>query len=125
MNFDLVLQRIKELNFLTGEGEAFVQATAGGATLAWKDPVHLRLYSNGVVMFDGPFRSYEEHSAQVCCSEDFYRKLPAHSWLHLSILRFLQQCMQDIMDGYFPSELQHRFPDGVPFEVLICSFLST
>ncbi|XP_037533179.1 UBX domain-containing protein 11 [Nematolebias whitei] len=91
VNFDLVLQRIKELNFLTGEGEAFVQATASGAKLAWKDPVHLRLYSNGIVMFDGPFRSYEEHSTQ--------------------------QCMQDIMDGYFPSELQHRFPDGVPFEV--------
>lgn len=30
---------------------------------------------------------------------------------------FLQQCMQDLMDGYFPSELQERFPDGVPLEV--------
>uniref|UniRef100_A0A3Q4N7Z1 UBX domain-containing protein 11 n=1 Tax=Neolamprologus brichardi TaxID=32507 RepID=A0A3Q4N7Z1_NEOBR len=42
-------------------------------------------------MFDGPFRSYQEHSTQ--------------------------QCMQDLMDGYFPSELQERFPDGVPFEL--------
>uniref|UniRef100_A0A665UW68 UBX domain-containing protein 11 n=1 Tax=Echeneis naucrates TaxID=173247 RepID=A0A665UW68_ECHNA len=42
-------------------------------------------------MFDGPFRSYQERSTQ--------------------------QCMQDLMDGYFPSELQERFPDGVPFEV--------
>lgn len=25
--------------------------------------------------------------------------------------------MQDLMDGYLPSELQDRFPDGVPFEV--------
>ena len=25
------------------------------------------------------------------------------------------------MDGYFPSELQQRFPDGVPFEVRLCS----
>ena len=25
--------------------------------------------------------------------------------------------MQDIMDGFFPSELQDRYPDGVPFEV--------
>lgn len=32
----------------------------------------------------------------------------------------LQQCMQDLMDGYFPSELQERFPDGVPFEVCFC-----
>ncbi|KAK2844350.1 hypothetical protein Q5P01_011009 [Channa striata] len=91
MNFDLVLQRIKELNILAGEGESFVQTIARRAQLVKKDPVQLRLYSNGIVMFDGPFRSYQEHSTQ--------------------------QCMQDLMDGYFPSELQERFPDGVPFEV--------
>uniref|UniRef100_A0A8U7N5M4 UBX domain-containing protein 11 n=1 Tax=Corvus moneduloides TaxID=1196302 RepID=A0A8U7N5M4_CORMO len=28
-----------------------------------------------------------------------------------------QQCLQDIMDGYFPSELQPRYPDGVPLQV--------
>lgn len=33
---------------------------------------------------------------------------------------FLQQCMQDLMDGYLPSELQERFPDGIPFEVCDC-----
>uniref|UniRef100_A0A3Q3WHI4 UBX domain-containing protein 11 n=1 Tax=Mola mola TaxID=94237 RepID=A0A3Q3WHI4_MOLML len=42
-------------------------------------------------MFDGPFRSYQDRSTQ--------------------------QCMQDLMDGYFPSELQERFPEGVPLEV--------
>uniref|UniRef100_A0A667YGZ2 UBX domain-containing protein 11 n=2 Tax=Myripristis murdjan TaxID=586833 RepID=A0A667YGZ2_9TELE len=91
MNFDLVLQNIRELNILAGEGESFVQATARGAKLAKKDPVQLTLYRNGIVMFEGPFRSYQEHSTQ--------------------------QCMQDLMDRYFPSELQERFPDGVPFEV--------
>ncbi|XP_040900438.1 UBX domain-containing protein 11 [Toxotes jaculatrix] len=91
MNFDLVLQRIRELNILAGEGESYVQSTATGAQLAKKDPIQLRLYCNGIVMFDGPFRSYQEQSTQ--------------------------QCMQDLMDGYFPSELQERFPDGVPFEV--------
>ena len=25
--------------------------------------------------------------------------------------------MQDLMDGYFPSELQDLYPDGVPFKV--------
>ncbi|XP_068179359.1 UBX domain-containing protein 11 isoform X2 [Antennarius striatus] len=89
MNFDLVLQRIKDLN--AGEGECFVQSTCTGAQLAKKNPVHLSLYSNGIVIFDGPFRSYQEHSTQ--------------------------QCMQDLMDGYFPTELQETFPDGVPFEV--------
>uniref|UniRef100_A0A672ZJW4 UBX domain-containing protein 11 n=1 Tax=Sphaeramia orbicularis TaxID=375764 RepID=A0A672ZJW4_9TELE len=91
MNFDLVLQRIKELNVVAGEGECFVQTTATGGHLAQKKPIQLRLYRNGIVMFNGPFRSYQEHSTQ--------------------------QCMQDLMDGYFPSELQERFPDGVPLEV--------
>ncbi|XP_031708771.1 UBX domain-containing protein 11 [Anarrhichthys ocellatus] len=92
MNFDLALQRIRELNILAGEGECFVQSTATGAHLARKDPIQLGLYRNGIVMFEGPFRSYQEHSTQ--------------------------RCMQELMDGYFPSELQERFPDGVPFEVL-------
>lgn len=65
INFDLVLQRIRELNILLGEGESFVQMTATGAQLAKKDPIPLRLYRNGIVMFDGPFRSYQEHSTQV------------------------------------------------------------
>ncbi|KAM4569107.1 UBX domain-containing protein 11 [Fundulus diaphanus] len=91
MNFDLVLKRIRELNVLAGEGESFVQATGTGAKLAKKDPIQLKLYRNGIVMFDGPFRSYQECSTQ--------------------------QCMQDLMDGYFPSELEQRFPDGMPFEV--------
>uniref|UniRef100_A0A672MCQ2 UBX domain-containing protein 11 n=1 Tax=Sinocyclocheilus grahami TaxID=75366 RepID=A0A672MCQ2_SINGR len=42
-------------------------------------------------MFSGPFRSYQDPSTQ--------------------------ECMQDLMDGFFPSELQERFPNGVPFQV--------
>ncbi|TNN76298.1 UBX domain-containing protein 11 [Liparis tanakae] len=93
MDFDLVLQRTSALNILAGEGESFVQSTATGAQFAQKDPIQLSLYRNGIVMFEGPFRSYQEHSTQ--------------------------RCMQDLMDGYFPSELQERFPDGVPFK---CQF---
>jgi hypothetical protein len=29
-----------------------------------------------------------------------------------------QQFIRDLLDGFFPSELQKRFPDGVPFNVL-------
>lgn len=65
MNFDLVLQRIRELNILAGDSECFVRSTATGARLAKKHPIHLSLYSNGIVMFDGPFRSYQEQSTQV------------------------------------------------------------
>ncbi|XP_056900235.1 UBX domain-containing protein 11 isoform X1 [Takifugu flavidus] len=91
VNFDLVLQRIRELNVIAGEGESFVRLTAKGAQLATKESVRLSLYRDGIVLFDGPFRSYQEHSTQ--------------------------QFLRDLMDGYFPSELQSRFPDGTPFEV--------
>lgn len=29
----------------------------------------------------------------------------------------LQRCLRDILDGFFPSELQRLYPDGVPFKV--------
>ena len=75
MDFDVVLRRIKELNVLAGEGESFVQSTAMVAQLARKDPIQLRLYSNGIIMFDGPFRSYQEHSTQVCEVKLFRKKM--------------------------------------------------
>ena len=31
-----------------------------------------------------------------------------------------RQCVQDLMEGYYPSELQSRFPDGVPFQLNDC-----
>ncbi|KAL7980485.1 hypothetical protein Chor_001639 [Crotalus horridus] len=30
---------------------------------------------------------------------------------------WFQRCLQDILDGFFPSELQRRYPNGVPFQV--------
>ncbi|KAI4876593.1 hypothetical protein NFI96_014818 [Prochilodus magdalenae] len=91
VNFDLVLQNIVDLNVLAGEGESHVTSVPGGARLTQPDPVPLWLYKNGIVMFSGPFRSYQDPRTQ--------------------------RCMQDLMDGYFPSELQERFPDGVVFQV--------
>ncbi|XP_078279458.1 LOW QUALITY PROTEIN: UBX domain-containing protein 11 [Rhinoraja longicauda] len=91
INFDLVLQNIKDLNILAGEGEAAVEHVTGGARLKRPDPILLTLFQNGIVMFNGPFRSFSQPSTQ--------------------------RCMQDIMDGYFPSELQIRFPNGIPIKV--------
>lgn len=91
MNFDLVLRNIKELNSISGEGEHFIKHTKDCAKLEMKEPVPLTFYGNGIFMFGGPFRSYEDPSTQLC--------------------------VQDIMDGYFPSELQTSYPDGVPFKV--------
>ncbi|XP_058601848.1 UBX domain-containing protein 11 isoform X2 [Onychostoma macrolepis] len=91
MNYRLVLQNIQELNIVAGEGESHVTATPGGAKLTQQSSIPLWLYKNGIVMFSGPFRSYQDPSTQ--------------------------ECMQDLMDGFFPSELQERFPNGVPFQV--------
>uniref|UniRef100_A0A674JBI9 UBX domain-containing protein 11 n=1 Tax=Terrapene triunguis TaxID=2587831 RepID=A0A674JBI9_9SAUR len=91
IDFDLILENLKDLNVLAGEGVSQIERTAGGARLRQPQSIALTFYQNGIVMFNGPFRSYEEPSTQ--------------------------QCLQDIMDGYFPSELQTRYPDGVPFQV--------
>lgn len=91
MDFDVVLKNIRELNILAGEGCSDVSRTKDGARLKVRDSVPLVLYSNGILMFGGPFRPYSDPVTQ--------------------------QCMQDIMDGYFPSELQTRYPGGIPFEV--------
>ncbi|XP_067867552.1 UBX domain-containing protein 11 isoform X1 [Heterodontus francisci] len=91
MDFDLVLENLKDLNILAGEGEARVEHIMGGARLKRPDPIPLTLFKNGIVMFNGPFRSFDEPSTQ--------------------------HCMQDIMDGYFPSELQNRYPEGIPIKV--------
>lgn len=91
MDLDLVMKNIRELNILAGEGCSDVTRTKDGARLKVRDPVPLCLYANGILMFGGPFRPYSDPVTQ--------------------------QCMKDIMDGYFPSELQSRYPDGIPFEV--------
>uniref|UniRef100_A0A8C5MBN2 UBX domain-containing protein 11 n=1 Tax=Leptobrachium leishanense TaxID=445787 RepID=A0A8C5MBN2_9ANUR len=90
-DFDLLLQNLQDLNILGGEGKSHIEHRQGGARLRSPKPVPLTLFNNGIIMFNGPFRSYKEPSTQ--------------------------HCVQDIMDGYFPSELQRRFPDGVTFQI--------
>ncbi len=91
VDYDLIINNIKELNELAGDGTSSIKYTADGARLQEKKSVPLALYKNGILMFSGPFRSYSEPSTQ--------------------------QCMQDLMDGYFPTELQARYPDGVPLKI--------
>ncbi|NWH58765.1 UBX11 protein, partial [Geococcyx californianus] len=87
IDFDLILEKVKELNVLAEEGISQIKRTPWGARLTQPEPLPLTLYRNGIVMFDGPFRPYEDPSTQ--------------------------QCLQDILDGYFPSELQMCYPDGI------------
>ena len=55
------------------------------------EPVPIILYKNGLAMFSGPFRPYSDPATQ--------------------------QVIRDLTEGYFPSELQSRFPEGVPLAV--------
>ncbi|NWS80506.1 UBX11 protein, partial [Toxostoma redivivum] len=87
VDFDLILENIKDLNSLVGEGISEIEHTPRGARLRRPEPLPLTLYRNGIVVGHGAFRPYQHPGTQ--------------------------QCLQDIMDGYFPSELQPRYPDGV------------
>ncbi|GFN91070.1 ubx domain-containing protein 11-like [Plakobranchus ocellatus] len=91
IDFNLLIENINDLNVLAGAGVAQIKKTSDGARFEMPEPVQLTIYANGILMFDGPFRPYTEPSTR--------------------------QCVQDFLDGYFPSELQHRYPDGVPFVV--------
>ncbi|XP_027596035.1 UBX domain-containing protein 11 isoform X1 [Pipra filicauda] len=91
IDFDLILENVKYLNLLAGEGSPQIKHTLQGARLKQPEPIPLTLYQNGIVLCNGAFRPYQDPSTQ--------------------------QCLQDIMDGYFPSELQQRYPDGVPLQV--------
>ncbi|NXY91601.1 UBX11 protein, partial [Alcedo cyanopectus] len=86
MDFDLILEKVKDLNVLAGEGTSHIEHTPRGAQLREPRPLPLTLYQNGI-LFHGAFRPYEDPSTQ--------------------------QCLQDITDGYFPSELQLLYPDGI------------
>jgi hypothetical protein len=91
INFEAIVKNIKDLNVLAGEGELRIASSGQEAALKAQDPVPLALYKNGFAMFSGPFRPYSDP--------------------------FNHQFIQDLTDGYFPSELRDRYPRGVPFLV--------
>ncbi|CAH7436444.1 Ubxn11 [Phodopus roborovskii] len=91
VDFDRLLASLQDLSELVVEGEAQVTPAPGGAKLRTLEPIPLKLYRNGIMMFDGPFRPFYDPSTQ--------------------------RCLRDILDGFFPSELQRLYPDGVPFKV--------
>ncbi|XP_030873287.1 UBX domain-containing protein 11 isoform X2 [Leptonychotes weddellii] len=91
VDFDRLLAGLKDLSELVVDGDTQVTRMPGGARLRVLEPIPLKLYRNGLVMFDGPFRPFHDPSTQ--------------------------RCLRDILDGFFPSELQRLYPDGVPFKV--------
>ena len=87
--FNELVKAVRDLNVLVGEGVARIAQTKSGAVFKIPDPVNLEFYADGFVLFEGPFRLYSDMNSR--------------------------EFLQDILDGYFPSELKERFPDGVPF----------
>lgn len=60
----------------------------------------LKFYKNGMILQKSQLRPYDDPSTQAF--------------------------LKDIFDGYFPSELQCDYPNGVPFKVLfIYTYLLT
>ncbi|XP_013375086.1 PREDICTED: UBX domain-containing protein 11 isoform X2 [Chinchilla lanigera] len=91
VDFDRLLASLKDLSELVVEGDTQVIPVPGGARLHALEPIPLKLYQNGIMMFNGPFRPFHDPATQ--------------------------RCLRDILDGFFPSELQRLYPNGVPFKV--------
>ncbi|XP_066231610.1 UBX domain-containing protein 11 isoform X2 [Saccopteryx leptura] len=91
VDFDRLLASLKDLSELVGDSETQVVPVPGGARLRVLEPIPLKLYRNGIMMFDGPFKPFHDPATQ--------------------------RCLRDILDGFFPSELQRLYPNGGPFKV--------
>ncbi|XP_071569941.1 uncharacterized protein [Temnothorax nylanderi] len=91
--YEQLVANIDQLNLAAGKGEVHIHHNekGGGATFKTPPCMTLKFYKNGMWVNGGPLRSYDDPSA-------------------ISFIR-------DILDGYFPSELQQEYPDGVPFMI--------
>ena len=91
-DYDLIVKNISELNSMADYNEAQIVESVGGAKFETTKSIQLTLFSNGIALYSGPFRSFKDPLTKKFCI--------------------------DLMDGYFPSELENRFPDGVPFNLV-------
>ncbi|XP_068395314.1 UBX domain-containing protein 11 isoform X6 [Eschrichtius robustus] len=91
VDFDRLLASLKDLSELAVDSDTQLTPVPSRVPHCVLEPIPLKLYRNGIVMFDGPFRPFHDPSTQ--------------------------RCLRDILDGFFPSELQWLYPDGVPFKV--------
>lgn len=64
VDFDRLLASLKDLSELV-DSETPVTPVPSGARLCALEPIPLKLYRNGIMMFDGPFRPFHDPSTQV------------------------------------------------------------
>ncbi|XP_036303650.1 UBX domain-containing protein 11 isoform X3 [Pipistrellus kuhlii] len=91
VDYDRLLASLRNLGELVEDGDTQVEPMPKGSQAHGLEPIPLKLYRNGIMIFDGPFRPFRDPSTQGC--------------------------LRDILDGSFPAELQRLYPDGVPFKV--------
>ncbi|KAI4498291.1 hypothetical protein M0802_006777 [Mischocyttarus mexicanus] len=91
--YEQLIANIDQLNVAAGKGEVYVHHNEKGSGASFKTPscMSLKFYKNGMIVQGGPLRLYNDPKTT-------------------SFIR-------DILDGYFPSELQESYPNGVPFKV--------
>ncbi|XP_076287779.1 uncharacterized protein LOC143212670 [Lasioglossum baleicum] len=91
--YEQIIANIDQLNLAAGKGEVHVQHNEKGRGATFKTPscMSLKFYKNGMIVQDGLLRLYDDPAT-------------------VSFLR-------DILEGYFPSELQQEYPNGVPFKI--------
>ncbi|XP_064254702.1 UBX domain-containing protein 11 isoform X4 [Passer domesticus] len=76
IDFDLILENIKDLNSLVGEGVSQIERTARGARLRRAEPLPVTLYQNGITVGHGAFRPYQHPATQVTDRRDVVFQKP-------------------------------------------------
>ncbi|XP_034938022.1 uncharacterized protein [Chelonus insularis] len=90
-HFDKLVTNIEELNSSIGKGEMYVCHNARGASFKTLPCIVIKFYKNGMIVQNGRLRPYNDPASKAF--------------------------IKDILDGYFPSELQHQYPNGVSFKI--------
>lgn len=90
VDFDLFFLRLKELNDLAGDGKPKIISKGKQARFGDQETIPLAVYKDGIMLWRGPFRSFNEDSGKTF--------------------------LLDVLDGYFPSEFKEKYPDGIVFD---------
>ncbi|KAJ3245285.1 UBX domain-containing protein 11 [Chytriomyces hyalinus] len=90
----VIHHRINELNAAAGENESVVDVVDGKSCLKFPEKLEIAVYCDGITLKKGPLRRFSDHATKLF--------------------------MRDIIDGYFPYELKHLYPEGVPFKLKDC-----
>jgi len=95
-----LLKSLKELNHAAGDGKGVVQQSSNGERkLVMPSALPLTLFKDGFILRDGPFRAFDGGGD------------PARGKSNRAFVT-------DLVDGYFPSEMKHTHPEGVPFKLI-------